>query len=640
MAKCACAFLAVAWCVAVRADAPVHRATLILLDASGSLHQTDPGDLRTEAARLFIDATSDGDKVQILSFAGETTALTGGWIDIGQPSRPALRDALARVPRNGRYTDHAAALESAASMFEAAGPAFRAQYAPTVLLFTDGMLDPDPRIGTRAQRSAALDRAVERLRSAGAAVYGVALGASDTEILTRAADRTGGQLVAVQGPEGLLRSFWHLRERFSASYAITEAKRATGTVDLDVPDWATSVTVAVLGATHSGDDVRVSGLDCERSAGAAYAFLRCPHPVAGKAKIEVRGAPAEVLVSATGDVHAVLEIEPVQAVVGEPLNVSVSVRGRDRVLGGMPFLKSAVVTAEFEGAKIPLYDDGAAGDRRAGDGVFSRTVRPTTGGSRRLSARISGDTFALEAARDLEVLQAPVELVASWSEVACLTDGGCTAKIGLRNHLKTSALRVRGTGAGRFEPLLVPAGETAWTKARFQPPISGAVDAPLRIAVEGYQAEVIRPAVVRRLTTVGWLLQYWFISFPLLFVVGVGVTLVTRPVQALRERIRVHSMRDGVPEILIQVDLGRLRQREVTSAQLVPNAFRADYGFTLASIRKFPLGSSVELRPTGQAETHFGLGKRRIALRGPRLVARGDVWETIGSDGCRYRFEI
>ncbi|RKZ28808.1 hypothetical protein DRQ26_00355 [bacterium] len=109
---------------------------LILLDASGSMRDTDPDQLRKLAAQTTITLLSGEDRIAIAEFSDNGKILSS-WLSPND--REKLFDAVSRAGDNGQYTDFRAALSTAIKIFKNAPQKSRKM----VLLLSDGLFEPN-----------------------------------------------------------------------------------------------------------------------------------------------------------------------------------------------------------------------------------------------------------------------------------------------------------------------------------------------------------------------------------------------------------------------------------------------------------------------------------------------------------------
>lgn len=190
---------------------------VLLLDASGSMRETDPQGFSKLAAGLVINLLSAQDEAAIVEFAGEGKVISGFQT---AAQKEELIQAINRVGREGQFTDFRAGLEASLELFSSTTSSSRRRI---VVVLSDGQLDPDPgneayapysleyrmallgrghegRKAIRAQFRQKVVPVAERLigdqiipacRNAGIEIFSIAFGDNaDEALLTRLADQT------------------------------------------------------------------------------------------------------------------------------------------------------------------------------------------------------------------------------------------------------------------------------------------------------------------------------------------------------------------------------------------------------------------------------------------------------------------
>ncbi len=215
-----------------------------LLDQSGSIQSTDPGDTRIDAAEVFMDKLSRGDEVALLSFTGDT-----------RPPVTQHRD------RNGtRFTNDpdgfdaelrrlAGAEGGSTPLYDAIITAvdYTVAHASNtnraVLIFTDG---------EDTSSSASVDDAISAANRHNVALHTVALSAStDLHVLTRLANSTGGSVAYASDARQLISYYGALGRYLSGA---DRFYRTSWNVNIDSgnfgPGWSISAGVRI--ATQYG----------------------------------------------------------------------------------------------------------------------------------------------------------------------------------------------------------------------------------------------------------------------------------------------------------------------------------------------------------------------------------------------------
>lgn len=157
---------------------------VLVIDTSGSMEGNDPDALRVPAAKLFVDLASPGDKIGLVTMAGQgaTLALTPNLVTITDfASREALKATIegARTTTSGG-TFMGNALQAAFDLLDSS-PANRQRF---VLLLTDGIPDPISQV-------AVVDEAVARFATDSEwPIFPIALGAGADQPFLEAAIAT------------------------------------------------------------------------------------------------------------------------------------------------------------------------------------------------------------------------------------------------------------------------------------------------------------------------------------------------------------------------------------------------------------------------------------------------------------------
>lgn len=176
---------------------------ILVVDNSGSMRENDPQNIRVSAAKLFVDLSSEGDRVGIVSMSGrDHTGIVAGltsigtWLDRTGMGRRALKDGLEELatPTMGG-TFMGQGLRHAYNMLDQTEPG-RRQF---VVFLTDGVQE----VESRQVLDEVLGDFEERRFWK---IFPIALGeGADFAFLeTEVADRTGGQAYRASTAEELI----------------------------------------------------------------------------------------------------------------------------------------------------------------------------------------------------------------------------------------------------------------------------------------------------------------------------------------------------------------------------------------------------------------------------------------------------
>lgn len=191
----------------------------VLIDVSGSMKKTDPGNLRVPALKLLAELLPADATAGVWLFdEGVTPLLPPGAVDAKW--KDSARQRVTRIHSNGLYTNIEAAL-AAASADWTASAADAAQERHIVLL-TDGVVDvAQEAAASAASRARVLGEQLSELKAKGAHVHTVALSADvDRALLDTLATATGGWREDAPTAAALQRAFLHMFEQAAAPDAL------------------------------------------------------------------------------------------------------------------------------------------------------------------------------------------------------------------------------------------------------------------------------------------------------------------------------------------------------------------------------------------------------------------------------------
>lgn len=120
---------------------------VLIMDASRSMQRTDPNRLRIQGAKLFVRFLSEGDRLALIQFA-ENTNIVIPLTAITPTSLPDIDKAIESVPDEGNFTDLWSPIVAAMEML---GTEARPGAKKCVVLLSDGKMDPDPKLGNAEQ---------------------------------------------------------------------------------------------------------------------------------------------------------------------------------------------------------------------------------------------------------------------------------------------------------------------------------------------------------------------------------------------------------------------------------------------------------------------------------------------------------
>ncbi|NJD05013.1 MAG: VWA domain-containing protein [Methylococcaceae bacterium] len=313
-----------AWSVAVFAvplgvsGAPQVDA-LLLVDTSASMLETDPGNYRLEAVRLFVSLLDPGDRVALVGFDSKAVVFSD-FLEASEANKQQLFELIDRqaVPQ-GSFTNLreplAAALELSARR--------RQGIAPLVVLLTDGRMDT----GVPEQDRRLIDESrgplLARMVEQGLRLYGLAFSnQSDIDFLQSLARPSGGFAWTVTDPRDLGLAF---SEIFQAVKQPDRLPVVNGRFEVD----AGVEELRMVSRSSAGTAVTLrspSGVRLAGGEGGSEGLIRVTRPEQGVWTLEGGGDDAGVFI-ATG-VSVEVTLPPVVSE-GEPAATAEAWLSRD-----------------------------------------------------------------------------------------------------------------------------------------------------------------------------------------------------------------------------------------------------------------------------------------------------------------------
>ena len=402
-------------------DQTDHLATILILDNSGSMKDSDPTGLRFTGARLFVSLLDVGDSAGVITFSTGSRALTDGMVTIGSESQkvPLLSSLAPQEPEG--FTDIKAALEQVASM--AVG------YSPTIVLLTDGNPEiPNP-YPTYEQETLAF------ANSLGASVMAIALtNAARTPFLDQLAIETGGKVISADTANDLLDAylsvFGQIKDRTIIAEGVTNAPdRAQLFLDpglapfIDKTSFLVAKPSGVNASLIAPDGSLVSpdtpGVLFSVSDDPDFIVITVAHPQGGNWIVRLDGT-GPCLVRAILHSRLRVEIESPSAYhqAGASLPIVVSLLEEDqagqmtKIIGEASFSALIILPDGSQESLDQFYDDGTHGDQIAGDGDYTR-LYVNTGQVGQYLLKVEGRKGAVpvESSTHFETIPFPVLVV-------------------------------------------------------------------------------------------------------------------------------------------------------------------------------------------------------------------------------------
>jgi Mg-chelatase subunit ChlD len=160
---------------------------ILLIDSSGSMKHTDPGDYRKNAAKLFISLLNKNDRIGVIGFGKSATLLKPLTQNSGQ-NRQSLFNAVDKITSKELYTNITGAVLQGLKELEMSHRRNR-----IMIMMSDGRIDLDSREKDEASQSILMGILPELARKQ-IPLYTIAFTQeSDRALLENIAKATGGQ---------------------------------------------------------------------------------------------------------------------------------------------------------------------------------------------------------------------------------------------------------------------------------------------------------------------------------------------------------------------------------------------------------------------------------------------------------------
>jgi len=196
---------------ALHAEDKLPLDTVILMDSSGSMKQTDPRQLRKPAAKLFISLLGQQDRLSVVSFSAKAWPITFlTQLENEKQTQKALR-ATDRISHKGMYTNIHAALSKGIELLKQSDQLER---DPIIILMSDGQMDVGNTERSAELRQQIFETLLPQLIEHNIKVYSIAFTqASDQQLLQEIADTTEGRYALAASDDVLHKVFSKIFEQ-------------------------------------------------------------------------------------------------------------------------------------------------------------------------------------------------------------------------------------------------------------------------------------------------------------------------------------------------------------------------------------------------------------------------------------------
>jgi len=378
--------------------------TRVLIDVSGSMKKNDPDNLRQPALRLLVGLLPKDSRAAVWTFGQFVNQqIPLGKVDKGWRDR--ARESASKIHSRGLFTDIEQVLKRSTEDWKKAD----GKYTRHLVLLTDGMVDiSKSSLKNAASRRRIVAEILPRLKKLGVKVHSIALSKkADHRLLKILSNKTDGWYEQVNDAERLKRIFLRIFEKVAKPDTVPlkdnkfridkSVKEATLLVFRSDGSKPTKVLMPDGNSFSSEDPPK--GVSWHRDDG--YDLLTITNPKAGEWQIQAEVDPDNRVVVVT-DLKMVSNTLPNRLLQGELQALKIQFTDKGKKIVSKEFLEVVNIQSEYAGSggpsePRPVLDDGKAGDKSAGDGVFTHMTGKDIGkGKIELIVTAQGKTFVRE----------------------------------------------------------------------------------------------------------------------------------------------------------------------------------------------------------------------------------------------------
>jgi von Willebrand factor type A domain len=375
---------------------------VLLIDASGSMLQTDPQLLRYDGAKLFLQFLGKDDRLAIVSFADKARVVSD-LRDFSKESSDSFVKEIQGIKAEGEYTDLLEGIRTAEKVLEASP---RNDAERVIVLLSDGKMEPSPSVALPAARTLELvNQELPSLKSKEIKIHSLAFSKeADKMLLSEISASTDGLSWYTSNSEEVHKSFANLFLAVKRPQIVPMRSRSF-TLDDDV-DEATFYITRDEGAKLTLLSPKNDEMTVEKHpdwvtwfAGKNFDVITMKEPDVGEWQVE-GGMATEGFATVLTNLKLVTDW-PVVVRVDDNNIVQARLYDGERPVA-LPEM-SGVIKYAFQVmptdrvapavAQDFLNDEGRDGDRIAKDGIFSKYCPISEVGEYKLSIVAQGPTF-------------------------------------------------------------------------------------------------------------------------------------------------------------------------------------------------------------------------------------------------------
>ncbi len=391
---------------------------VLLIDASRSMQRTDPQRLRIQGAKLFLRFLSEGDRVAVIQFDKETKTLTP-LTSVTPEFLSALDKQIESIQDEGNFTDLYTPIIEA---FKILSPESRPDTQKCVVLLSDGQMDPHPSTGTKAELTEKLKKTnLPEFREQGIKIYSLALSEeADRTLLADIASLTDGLHWYAPTAESVHRDFSDLfltlkkpqvtaieGSHFNVDGSVSEATFFISRRQQEQEVWV----VDPLGKEFSNNKFP-QGVKWYR--GDLFDVITVRSPIPGPWGIKGVQNP-EGYATFLSDLKLQVHWPATNLKAGDSMVFMARLTDKDISLSNPELMQLITYSYKiFVSSDAQLFtqgamnDKGQEGDQKAGDGIFTATLKIDRAGEYKAFISANSPTFNISAGL-IDLVQIPAD---------------------------------------------------------------------------------------------------------------------------------------------------------------------------------------------------------------------------------------
>lgn len=375
---------------------------VLMLDASGSMLKTDPGELRYEGAKLLTSFMTEGDRLGVVQFSGEAKVVQD--LDSFNPRKAQqLIDRIRAIPAEGVFTDISEGIKVSAAMLDRLP---QADTQRVIVVLSDGKVEPEPTVGPAFARTLQLVQDIlPDLKAKEIRVFTVALSEqADRALLGEVAAATDGLTWYTQTAEEMHKMFSEMFLALKRPQVVPQTGRGFS-IDGDVNEatfYINHAPDAALSLVSPKNEVMTAEQHPEHVTwfvGQNFDVITVVEPDLGDWRVS-GGVTEDGFATVLTDLKLLADWPLIIRAGDEPLVQARFYEDNKPVvlpeMSGVVKLGFQIVPTDKVSKPLvqePLSDDGARGDVVALDGIFSARAGSLEVGSYKLTVVAKGPTF-------------------------------------------------------------------------------------------------------------------------------------------------------------------------------------------------------------------------------------------------------